>query len=422
MQNNLGLFLTEKKNVLRERWRSAIDNFTSRVGQFHPDSPVFGEILKLMTELVSVVEESGTTEQVVDTALSPIISHLKNLQSQNQLTSLEVFFVLSLMRNILKNLVEEQSRGQVGESIQMESLSQVSSLMNRLGLIFFESAMRIKEETGFHQDVMAIEYALLYERTRQIAITDRLTGLYNFGYFVERLKEERMRAERYHRLLSLIIMDIDHFKSYNDNNGHPAGNVVLKAIGEILKSEAREVDIVARYGGEEMVIALPETGRKRATELADRIRSKIAETHFEGGEKQPLGRLTLSAGVATLPVDAANEDDLIKKADISLYQAKTQGRNRVVAFDPPVKVPITYRPYHELNKVALVGNFNNWDKDVDLMMKQEDGSFKFVIALNPGAYNYKFVLNDVEWIADPACPERLHDTMGGDNSVLRVSA
>ena len=77
------------------------------------------------------------------------------------------------------------------------------------------------------QDVsLAIEYALLYERTRQIAITDRLTGLYNFGYFLDRLKEEKMRAERYHRLLSLIIFDIDHFKKYNDANGHPAGNEV----------------------------------------------------------------------------------------------------------------------------------------------------------------------------------------------------
>jgi hypothetical protein len=157
-------------------------------------------------------------------------------------------------------------------------------------------------------------------------------------------------------------------------------------------------------------------------ELADRIRVRISETKFEHMESQPLGKITVSAGVATFPVDAVNEDELIKVADNSLYQAKSKGRNLVVAYDPAVKIPIHYKSHRELSKVALVGNFNNWDKDVDLMERQPDGSFQFVIALNPGVYHYKFVLNDVEWIPDPACPERVHDTLGGDNSVLRVKA
>jgi diguanylate cyclase (GGDEF)-like protein len=303
----------------------------------------------------------------------------------------------------------------------VEALDQVSSLLNRLGLVFFESAMRIKEE-GFTQDILAIEYALLYERTRQIAITDRLTGLYNFGYFHERLREERMRAERYHRLLSLVIFDIDHFKKYNDANGHPAGNEVLKKIAQILKEEKRDVDIVARYGGEEMVLILPETSRRHAADLAERIRRRISETLFENMESQPSGKLTVSAGVATFPVDASDEDDLVQKADNSLYQAKTQGRNLVVAFKPSITVTLTYQPSRELAKVALVGNFNNWDKDTDPMTRHADGSFQFVISLNPGIYHYKFVLNEVEWIPDPANPEHVHDTMGGENSILRVTA
>ena len=170
-----------------------------------------------------------------------------------------------------------------------------------------------------------------------------------------------------------------------------------------------------------MLIILPETSRRRAADLAERIRFRVSETHFAGGEKQPQGKVTISAGVATFPVDAANEEDLIKMADSSLYQAKSQGRNRVVTHEPPVKVTIRYKSHRTISKVALVGNFNNWDKDVDLMEHQSDGSFRFVIALNPGVYHYKFVLNDVEWIPDPACPEREHDTLGGDNSVLRVS-
>ena len=234
MKKTLTLYLRERENVLHERWRSSIDSFTARIGQFHPDSSVYREIIKLMMELVSIVEKRGDTEQIVDESLQPIVSHLKNLQTDYQLTSLEIFFVLSLMRNILRDMMGD-STGPEGSALG-EALTQVSSLLNRLGLIFFEGAMRLKEDKGFdHQDVLAIEYALLYERTRQIAITDRLTGLYNFGYFMERLKEERVRAERYHRLLSLIILDIDHFKTYNDTNGHPAGNEVLKKIAEILK-------------------------------------------------------------------------------------------------------------------------------------------------------------------------------------------
>jgi diguanylate cyclase (GGDEF)-like protein len=362
-------------------------------------------------------------EQAVDAEFNDILAHLKALQAGHQLSSTDMVFLLFSMRDAVREAVREVvdlgPEGQHEVSAHFQVVSQVSMLLNRLGLVFFEGDMRLREE-GTAQDVLAIEYALLYERARQMAITDRLTGLYNFGYFHERLKEERLRAERYHRLLSLVILDIDHFKKYNDSNGHPAGNEVLKKIATILKQEAREVDIVARYGGEEMVIILPETSRKRGTDLAERVRQRVEETLFDRMQSQPKGKITLSAGVATFPVDASSEDELIKKADNSLYLAKSQGRNRVVAFEPSIKVTLIYKPYREVRRVALVGSFNNWDKDTDLMARQDDGSFRFIIALNPGLYHYKFVLNDEEWIADPNCPERVHDGLGGDNSVLRV--
>jgi diguanylate cyclase (GGDEF)-like protein len=424
MRDSLTQFLQSKEGLLRDRWSSSVTNLTSRISRVHPDSKIFQEIKKLIMSLVSIVERKGSAEQAVDAELKPVISNLKSLQSENHLSPTEMVFSLFLMRDILREVLKDltETDGRDGGAPHAEALDQVSALLNRLGLVFFESAMRLRDEDGFHQDVLAIEYALLYERTRQIAITDRLTGLYNFGYFLERLKEERMRADRYHRLLSLALFDIDHFKKYNDANGHPAGNEVLKKIAAILKEEAREVDIVARYGGEEMVIILPETSRRRATELAERIRLRIAETHFERAQSQPLGKLTVSAGVGTYPVDAANEEELIQRADISLYRAKSLGRNRVEAFDPPIKVILRYKPHRELSKVSLVGNFNNWDKDVDLMSRRVDGTFELEIALNPGIYHYKFVLNDVDWIPDPACPDRAPDTLGGENSVLRVSA
>ncbi len=425
IQNTLSLFLQTKENVLRDRWQASVGQLSKRLEGLSGNEGVFREVRGLLLDLVSIVERSGSVEQAVDAEFKQILSHLKALQADHQLSSTDMVFLLFSMRDTVREAVREivdlGPQGQHEISVHFQAVSQVSMLLNRLGLVFFEGAMRLREDGGA-QDVLAIEYALLYERARQMAITDRLTGLYNFGYFLERLKEERLRAERYHRLLSLVILDIDHFKKYNDSNGHPAGNEVLKKIATILKQEAREVDIVARYGGEEMVVVLPETSRKRATELAERIRQRINETMFDRMQSQPLGKMTVSAGVATFPVDASNEEDLVKKADSSLYLAKSQGRNRIVAFEPPIKVTIAYRPQRELQKVSLVGDFNNWDKDVDFMTRQEDGSFRFVISLNPGIYHYKFVLNDLEWIPDPSSPEHVHDGLGGDNSILRVNA
>ncbi len=426
MNISLIQIIKQKDDLLRQRWNSSVKALQSRIDLFQSDSAVFGEIHQLMISLISIVENKESAEQAVDAQLKPIVFRLRDLQSAHQLTAAEMVFLLFLMRDTLKEMINDPSLADLYEGngrISSEAaLKQASNLMNRLGLVFFENAMRLGDEEAGQQDVLAIEYALLYERTRQLAITDRLTGLYNFGYFLDRLKEEKMRAERYHRLLSLIILDIDHFKKYNDTNGHPAGNEVLKKIAEILKIEAREVDIVARYGGEEMVIILPETSRKRAAELAERIRETVAATVFGKMESQPLKKVTLSAGVATYPVDASNEDSLIKKADSSLYDAKSRGRNQVVSFEPATKVVVTYHPSKQVTKVALVGNFNNWDKDVDLMERQADGSFRFVISLEPGAYHYKFVLNDVEWVIDPSNSQRSYDGLGGDNSVLKVSA
>jgi diguanylate cyclase (GGDEF)-like protein len=409
---------------LRAHWQTTKEGLAERLTQMGTETPVFGAVGTLLHNLAAIIERKGSAEQAVDAALKPIVHSLRSLQAENQLSATDMVLLLFLLRDSLKELsceaVEEGETAVKGGMV--ERLEQVTMLLNRLGLVFFDSAMRQDgKEEGLGQDVLAIEYALLYERTRQMAITDRLTGLYNFGYFLERLKEERVRAERYHRLLSLVILDLDHFKIFNDANGHPAGNEVLKKVAQVLKEESREVDVVARYGGEEFVLILPETSRKRAAELAERIRRRIEETPFDHMESQPLGRVTLSAGVATFPVDASNEETLIKAADESLYAAKSKGRNRVEAHLPSQTVTIAYHPHRDLSQVSLVGDFNNWDKDVDPMARQEDGTFQFTMALNPGTYRYKFVVNDAEWIPDPECHERVHDGLGGDNSILRVS-
>jgi diguanylate cyclase (GGDEF)-like protein len=167
-------------------------------------------------------------------------------------------------------------------------------------------------------------------RSHHRAITDPLTHLYNLGFFTERLGLEMERAEKTGDPLSVVMFDIDHFKHFNDSHGHQAGNDALVMVAQILKSSGRRGDIVARYGGEEFVVLLYGAGREEAGRFAEAVRRNIELTDFVGGGEQPLGRVTLSGGVACFPEDAGELNALIVVADGNLYRAKQQGRNRVV--------------------------------------------------------------------------------------------
>lgn len=176
---------------------------------------------------------------------------------------------------------------------------------------------------------MAIEKTRLLESSRLEAITDELTGLYNHRHFRKQLNLEVNRAERYRRPVSLMMIDIDYFKQYNDTNGHVKGNEVLRDLGEILRDGSREVDIVARYGGEEFTIIMPETEKKEAGILSERVRKKVEQHKFPKTTKLPGKKITVSVGTASYPSNAASGFDLIEEADKMLYQAKNTGRNRV---------------------------------------------------------------------------------------------
>ncbi|HET8644576.1 MAG TPA: diguanylate cyclase [Vicinamibacteria bacterium] len=169
-----------------------------------------------------------------------------------------------------------------------------------------------------------------FTRTHRRAITDPLTRLYNFGFFRQRLDDELSRAEETEDLVSLVIFDIDNFKHYNDTNGHQEGNVVLSGVARILKDTGRRGDVMARYGGEEFVALLYGATNDEAARFAETVREAIEAEPFPGGEKQPQGRVTISAGVATYPGDAADAPALLEQADRRLYRAKEAGRNRVV--------------------------------------------------------------------------------------------
>lgn len=164
------------------------------------------------------------------------------------------------------------------------------------------------------------------------SVTDPVTGVRNRRFLERFLETEAARARRYRTRCSVAMLDLDHFKRYNDTHGHPAGDRVLQELAELLRSEAREADVVARYGGEEFVQVMPETGAEEARESAERIRRAVEAREFPGEEVLPEG-ITVSLGVAALPTHAETAEELVQVADEALYQAKEGGRNRVVGAD-----------------------------------------------------------------------------------------
>lgn len=185
-----------------------------------------------------------------------------------------------------------------------------------------ELETRVRERTRELQDAN--------EKLQQLAVTDGLTGLYNHRFFQDKLDHEIARAERFGHPVSLCVIDVDHFKQYNDTHGHPKGDEVLKRVAFLLVENVREVDTVARYGGEEFVIVLPETTKEQGAQVAEKIRSIIERTEFPREGSQPMGRLTVSVGVGAFPGDGRTSQDIMDKTDEALYRAKAAGRNRVI--------------------------------------------------------------------------------------------
>jgi diguanylate cyclase (GGDEF)-like protein len=177
---------------------------------------------------------------------------------------------------------------------------------------------------------IVIDYARLYERTKQLSITDGLTKLYNHRFFQDALKRESARSVRHKTALSLALLDIDHFKRFNDTYGHQQGDVVLQEIARVLRGQVRSLDVVARYGGEEFAIIMPDAAAEVAGGIAERLRAAVA-AHEVPGPAGPLG-VTISLGVATVPhPEITSPAGLIAAADRALYRAKELGRNRVAA-------------------------------------------------------------------------------------------
>lgn len=196
------------------------------------------------------------------------------------------------------------------------------------------------------QAALAITNTLLFEEAMHQAQTDSLTGLYNHRHFFDLAKKEINRAQRYKHSLTVLMVDIDHFKYINDTFGHPAGDQVLIIIANLCRKLFRNIDIVGRYGGEEYAILLPETPLQTAIEVAERLRHTVERTTISYHRRHIL--VTISLGIASLRNDCTSITRLIERADTALYHAKAQGRNRVVLWKASMyyvglmKYPRTY--------------------------------------------------------------------------------
>ncbi len=207
------------------------------------------------------------------------------------------------------------------------------------GANFTEADLNLIQSFTNHA-VLMIDRAATLEKAgifEKLAITDPLTSLYNRRFLENRLQEEFSRSERQQQSFCIILADLDSFKIYNDICGHLAGDNALRKTADLMRRSAREMDVVTRYGGEEFCLILPGTTKKESLFVGERIRRAIEHESFPGESHLPLGRLTISIGVATFPTDGVTANELVHAADLALYSAKDQGRNSLVLYEPSME-------------------------------------------------------------------------------------
>lgn len=226
-------------------------------------------------------------------------------------------------------VVDGETRQIVITSSALVTGGHVVGVLLLVNLSFAEQEVELKLQIYSQQLALGLERISLYKQVEEKAITDNLTGLFVHRYFQKRLEEECVRALRSGSSLSLLMIDIDHFKKVNDQYGHLTGDIVLKKVAANIKISVRDVDFVARYGGEEIAAILLEIDPDAANATAERIRSVV-----EKYPEYPVKGITISIGVASLPLHALSKADLLAAADAALYRAKQTGRNRICVAPP----------------------------------------------------------------------------------------
>ena len=318
---------------------------------------VMGIVKRFMTEVQSRMD-AGIAQQKQD--YEELIQRKKflyeeKMQLENE--ALRIFTLYEMTKEITKCLNEKEAfesfKQKLKEKISFKECSLLEPLSDKIknfneqnqftfllqgksgqvGVLVIEGLAEQDQEKAVilgHQFALALRRVKLYEEIEKIAITDSLTVVHTRRYFLERFQEEMKRSRLKNIKLSLLMIDVDFFKQFNDHYGHLTGDQILRAIGLIIKENIREIDIAGRFGGEEFTVVLPDTDSAGAQFAAERIRKATDEALIKAYDANI--KATVSIGIATFPADGHSAEELIDKSDWALYRAKKQGRNRVCIF------------------------------------------------------------------------------------------
>ncbi len=224
------------------------------------------------------------------------------------------------------------------EGVGFFSGPQLTSLLAYYFLFVFTYFISGYLSKNLHENEELLQELL--RQTRELSIRDGLTGLYNQMHFFELLGRETRQSQHHGLSYSLIMFDVDHFKNYNDRHGHLRGSETLRAIAAIMRRKFRSSDLLAKYGGDEFAIILPQTDKVGAYLAAERLRESVEREPFPGAETQPQKKVTLSIGLAAFPEHGLNDDEILNHADKALYFAKESGRNRSVIYHENIEKEI----------------------------------------------------------------------------------
>ncbi len=303
------------------------------------------EIKQIMTEIIRFAVKNNFAQACSVVTLEPLRRYTSNESNiPKHYTAFETKIVNEIIRDRkirgIANISKDKRFNSKSNfnlydalvSIPITNKHQVVGALN----IYSDSIETLKQNLELfsiiaNQAGFAISNAKQYQNIKQSAITDKLTGLYNRRYFMDVLEQEIARSNRFGHPISVAMLDIDHFKHYNDRNGHPKGDKLLQELSEVIKSNVRDVDTVGRYGGEEFIIVFPEIKPSEILSVAERIVKSIANTNFDNAKHQPLGKVSISMGLLTCMDSSQDAKEIIKFADKALYQAKNDGRNQVRA-------------------------------------------------------------------------------------------
>jgi len=347
---NKKLGFEEHKRVELQREIESLKQEKERHIQFLISIP---EIVKNLVSNLSFEETVSSIFRLIRSLIDPEIIKLYMFdRTANSLFLVHVYGSEEESKNILN--VGEGVIGLAAENKMLVSrTSQLSDAYDGIDvavpILFKESLLgaiglgKIKEKGGNEKRFISmiadlagvsLQSSKYLKMVKEEASTDSLTGLHNRRYLFETAKEIAQKAIAHHSPVSVLIFDIDHFKRYNDINGHAEGDHLLVELSRLLKENSRGTDVVARFGGEEFIVLMPDTDKDSASRYAEKIRKLIEEHPFNHREKQPSGYVAISGGVAAFPFDGNSLSAVIRRADEALYESKRSGRNRVTRYEP----------------------------------------------------------------------------------------